>query len=81
MHHTNIYFYVYNWIFALEHMNKFYPSAILAVLYYVANCKGFRDADVRGNEMDHNTLLTPLVSLLFCTFLNPLQIYRKYFIH
>ena len=67
--------------FFVEHMNKFYPSAIVAVLYYVANCKGFRNADVQGNEMDHSTLLTQLVSLLFCTFLNPLQIYRKFFIH
>ena len=31
----------------------------------VSDCMGFRNADVQRNEMGHNSLLTPLVSLLF----------------
>ena len=44
----------------------------------VPDCKGFGNVDVQRNEMDHSTLLTPLVSLLFWTFLNPLQIFMKF---
>ena len=44
------------------------------------HCKGFRNADLQQIEMRESTDLTPLVSFLFYTFLNPLQFLRKVFV-
>ena len=43
------------------------------------HCKGFRNADLQRFEMGQSSELTPLVSLLFCTFRNSLQFLRKIF--
>jgi len=42
-------------------------------------CKGFRTPDPEGNVMNQSTEMSPLVSMMFQTFLNPLKFLMEVF--
>ena len=42
-------------------------------------CKGFRTLDAQRNVMGQSTEMSPLVSMLFRTFLNPLKFLMEIF--
>ena len=42
-------------------------------------CKGFRTFDPEGNVMNQSTEVSPLVSMMFQTFLNPLKFLMEVF--
>ena len=56
-----------------------YPHTIINPLKYNQDHKGFRTSDPQRNVMSQSTEMSPLVSMLVWTFLNPLKFLMEIF--